>query len=176
VLYPYWQGLSINGFDNIGHILRISLQGDADCSPYHNELLDPNDPDSVALFEKCNAWLGPYQPGHNAPDPSLESAASLREQAGRPARQFAERRGEGQPEAGPLPGQDDASRPQITLPPPVRDLLDGIGRGRDGKVPLVDDILGGLGGGVRDAPDALGGGQQRGGPAPNQLLDFLLAP
>jgi ABC-type transporter Mla subunit MlaD len=180
VLYPYWQGMSINGFDDIGHILRISLQGDADCSPYHNELLDPNDPDSVAVFEKCNAWLGPYQPGHNQTDPSLDNAqaASLREQSNRPARARGERRGEGQPEAGPLPGQDDASRPQLTLPPPVRDLLEGLGPDREGRVPLVDEILGGLDDGLRDAPNALGGQQQgRGGaPAPNQLLDFLLAP
>ena len=181
VLYPYWQGLSINGFDNIGHILRISIQADSDCSPYHNELLDPNDPDSVALFEKCNAWLGPYQPGHNAPDPSLDNAqaASLRSQSNQPAREFAERRGEGQPEAGPLPGQDDASRPQVTLPPQVRDLLEGLQPGRDGRVPLVNDILDGLGGGLRDAPNALDGAPQGpggGSPTPNQLLDFLLAP
>ena len=64
--YPFWQGLSINGFDSIGHILRIGVQASPDCSPYINDA-----PENIpqAKIDACKAWLGPYQPGFNQPDP-----------------------------------------------------------------------------------------------------------
>ena len=166
--YPFWQGLSINGFDSVGHILRIGLQASPDCSPYENA-----HPKSIpqAKVDSCNAWLGPYQPGFNQADPSDPSAAALREAAGKPARELGERRGAGQPEAGPLPGQGDASKPQVTMPPQVEELLERLKPDGRGRIPLVDDLLEGLGGGP-SAPNSGGGGSVN----PEQLLDFLLAP
>ena len=82
------------------------------------------------MFERCNSYLGPNQPGIYSPDPlddgSNPAAARLRSQSGKPASSVGEQRGEGQPEAGPLPGQRDLSKPQIVLPPPVQELLDTL--------------------------------------------------
>ncbi|MBA3299955.1 MAG: hypothetical protein H0U24_07780, partial [Thermoleophilaceae bacterium] len=72
----------------------------------------------------------------------------------------------GQPDAGPLPGQKDISKPQVVLPPAVQKLL--------GELPKLP----------RGTPDKLGkvlegGGPRGAGGAPpnaNQLLDYLLAP
>jgi len=169
--YPFWQGLSINGFDSVGHILRIGLQASPDCSPYINDA-----PQSIpqAKVDACKAWLGPYQPGFNQPDPSAPGSASLRQAAGQPARELGERRTAGQPEAGPLPGQDDASRPQVTLPPQLEELIDRLKPDKKGRVPLVEDLLQGLGNGLQVPAPNSGGGRV---PAdPTQLLDFLLAP
>ena len=169
--YPFWQGLSINGFDSVGHILRVGIQASPECSPYVNDA-----PEDIpqAEIDSCNAWLGPYQPGFNAPDPSEPGAAALREAAGRPARELGERRGRGEPEAGPLPGQGDASQPQVTLPPQLEELLDRLKPDGRGRVPLVEDLVEGLGGGLQGSPGPNSGG----GPPtdPTQLLDFLLAP
>jgi ABC-type transporter Mla subunit MlaD len=61
--YYYWQGLATNAFDRVGHILRISATLDlAACSNYQKTI--------TAETRKCNRWLGPYQPGVNAPDPT----------------------------------------------------------------------------------------------------------
>ena len=72
-----------------------------------------------------------------------------------------ERRGEGQPEAGPLPGQRDLSKPQIVLPPAVQDLLDSMSPQEQRQLE-ADDL------------------QRLGVPTDEQttgqLLDYLLAP
>jgi ABC-type transporter Mla subunit MlaD len=61
--YYYWQALATNAFDPIGHILRISATLDlAACSSYQKTI--------TAETKRCNRWLGPYQPGVNAPDPT----------------------------------------------------------------------------------------------------------
>jgi phospholipid/cholesterol/gamma-HCH transport system substrate-binding protein len=61
--YYYWQALSTNAFDSIGHILRISATLDlGGCSAYFTTI--------TAETRDCQRWLGPYQPGVNAPDPS----------------------------------------------------------------------------------------------------------
>ena len=172
--YTFWQGLSVNLMDSVGHMVRLGLQTSQECSPYENEKLTDIPQDKL---ESCNAWLGPYQPGFNAPDPSLPGAAALRERAGDPASRRGERRGEGEPEAGPLPGQDDASKPQITLPPQVDELLKRLQPGDNGRVPLVDDLLKDLNRGGLGVPGAApNSGPGSGSPSPDQLLDFLLAP
>jgi hypothetical protein len=66
------------------------------------------------------------------------------------------RRGRGQPEAPPLPGQRDISQPQITLPPQIQGLLDSLT-----KTPTVP------------TPPELG---TDGTPDTDTLLDYLLAP
>ena len=133
----------------------------------------------IRRFKRCNSYLGPNQPGIFSPDPlddgSNPSAARLRAESGKPASSVGEQRGEGQPEAGPLPGQPDLSKPQIVLPPGVQELLDGL-TPRERRQ-LDRDDLEELGVPV----DQLGVPvPQVGAPADDQttgqLLDFLLAP
>jgi virulence factor Mce-like protein len=65
--YFYWQALSTNALDDIGHILRVGLTVDAGgCSGYVSNRTSEN----ADTVDKCNQWLGPYQPGVNAPDPT----------------------------------------------------------------------------------------------------------
>src|SRR5919108_2408620 len=126
--YFFWQTLSINMLDNDAHMLRASLTAVPDCIKFRNE--PPKGPQDQKTFERCNSYLGPNQPGIFSPDPlddgSNPNAARLRAESGQPASQVGEQRGEGMPEAGPLPGQPDLSRPQIVLPPRVQDLLDDL--------------------------------------------------
>ena len=148
--YFYWQTLAINGFDPVGHVLRVGVTV-TKCTPFQNlatirqnEATDPN------YLEDCNQWLGPDQPGLTIPDFTAPGGAA------RPTRERGERRAPGEPDAEPLPGQPDISRPQVTLPDGVQRLVDEIGAD-----------LGGLAGG---APRSGGGAD------PTALLDFLLAP
>jgi len=61
--YYYWQALATNPFDSVGHILRVSATLDlGGCSAYFTTITSEN--------RSCNRWLGPYQPGVNAPDPT----------------------------------------------------------------------------------------------------------
>jgi phospholipid/cholesterol/gamma-HCH transport system substrate-binding protein len=169
--YVYWQTLGINGFDRASHFLRIVLL-QTDCSGYQN------DPDE-RLIELCSTGVGPYQPCikarvpglaegpdsliHNGKDLcTLEALDGEGAGVGQPARVantdddtgLSRRRGRGQPEAPPLPGQPDISKPQITLPEQVQDLLDGIT-----KTPTVPE-----------QPEL------ETETAPDTLLDYLLAP
>jgi ABC-type transporter Mla subunit MlaD len=160
--YFFWQTLSLNGFDRFGHILRVSVYADPDCEPYINKREDVED--------KCDQWLGPYQPGINARDFTDGSAPSSRSRqaAERPAARLGERRGEGQPDAGPLPGQRDISRPQVVLPPAVRGLLDVLKPG--GRRPSTPNVPN-----APNVPNPVGGGSG-GGRADTNLLDYLLSP
>ena len=167
--YFFWQGLSINGFDDLSHILRISVvlsEGEEGCSPYENDTPQRN-PALAEKFRQCNQYLGPNQPGVYTPDFTRgANAASIAREAGRPARKVGERRKEGQPDAGPLPGQKDLSKPQITLPPQLKELIDRLPKLPTTGTERLDQLLQG----ERPLPGA--GGQQDA----NQLLDFLLAP
>ena len=173
--YFYWQTLSINMLDDTAHILRASLTAEPHCMEFHNE--PPKTPEDHEMFERCNSYLGPNQPGIYSPDPlddgSNPSAASLRERSGQPASRPGEQRGEGEPEAGPLPGQPDISKPQIALPPDLQQLLDSLSR-RQLRQLDPEDL---------QSPDKLMEELQSiGAPAPaneqttGQLLDYLLAP
>jgi ABC-type transporter Mla subunit MlaD len=168
--YVYWQTLGINGFDQVSHFLRIVLLRN-DCSGYQNAPTEQ-------LIELCSTGVGPYQPCveaqvpgkaegptsliHNGKDlctlEALEgegaavgaaAVANTDDDAG-----LGRRRGRGQPEAPPLPGKPDISKPQITLPPQIQELLDGL---KSPTVPKPPEI------GTDDV-------------APNTLLDYLLAP
>ena len=68
--YFFWQTLSTNSLDDIGHILRLNVDLSG-CSGFIAARKD--DPDS---FDSCRNWLGPHQPGVNAPDPTEGDAAS----------------------------------------------------------------------------------------------------
>jgi ABC-type transporter Mla subunit MlaD len=162
--YLFWQTLSINMFDSTSHMVRLGLQVSADCSNYENRR-PGNDPALQAKFKKCNSWLGPDQPGITTPDPTANTAAArqLRAQNGKPAKKVGERRAAGQPDAGPVPGQRDISKPQVVLPPQVQQLLDKLVP-KPGALPTPQEIQ-------KKVPGA-GLDQQQ----TNQLLDFLLSP
>ena len=167
--YPFWQGLSLNGFDNVGHMLRISITL-GECSPLINKV-DPNSD----LFKHCTQWLGDNLPGITTGDFSDNGSilSKLRREAKTPAKRIGERRSAGQPDAAPLPGQKDISKPQIVLPPKVQKLLDQLkpkpGRGGVPQLPLLDQLQRQLRGG------APGASSPSPGDSANQLLDFLLA-
>ena len=159
--YFFWQTLSINMLDDTAHMLRASLTVTPDCANWRNE--PPKTAEDQSTFKRCNSYLGPNQPGIFSPDPlaSSSSAASLRARSGKPASSVGEQRGEGQPEAGPLPGQPDLSKPQIVLPPGVQQLLDSMTPKERRKLDQNDLQQLGV-----PADDQTGG----------QLLDYLLAP
>ena len=154
--YFYWQTLAINEFDSLSHVLRVLLVVGSECAPYANAEQAKN----KERQEKCNAWLGPYQPGVNAPDPTEDggnSAESTRAKKGE------KRRGAGEPEALPDPGDNDPSKPQVVLPPGLQDIQNDARSQAQGT----------------PASGATGGAGPSSGspqPAPDQLLDFLLAP
>jgi ABC-type transporter Mla subunit MlaD len=151
--YIYYQTLGINQFDDVSHLLRIILVQNA-CAPYSSN-------PTMAEVKNCGSGIGagkgdrPYMPGVFDPDPTEGPAAQAASLSPREnLERFGFRRGAGEPEAPALPGQRDISRPQVTLPPNVEEL--------------VDSLRGDVGSGA--APDP-GGLQQSG-----QLLDFLMAP
>jgi hypothetical protein len=73
--YFYWQTLTTNALDDVGHILRLSVIVN-ECSVYQTN-------PSPALLEDCNGFLGPTQPGVTTPDPTETAPARV---ARRPAR------------------------------------------------------------------------------------------
>jgi hypothetical protein len=155
----YWQTLSINQFDGISHFLRVLGFNDNDCSPYQADARPPSmggTADTDRIRRRCNSYLGPYQPGVTAPDPTQGRVNPKITRT--TAKKIGERRGAGQPEAGPLPGQTDWSVPHPTLPPSVQNLLDSLGGGASPAAPSVP--------GLPDAPRV----------DPTQALDYLLGP
>jgi ABC-type transporter Mla subunit MlaD len=173
--YFFWQTLSINMLDDDAHMLRASLTAVPDCIPFRNE--PPKSEADKDTFKRCNSYLGPNQPGIYSPDPlddgSNPNAARLRAESGQPASRLGEQRGEGMPEAGPLPGQRDLSKPQIVVPPDVQQLLDSLTprqlRQLDpNNLPTNPDEL-------RQELDALGA-PPTSDQSTGQLLDYLLAP
>ncbi|MDQ3933220.1 MAG: MlaD family protein [Actinomycetota bacterium] len=149
--YIYWQTLGINLFDDVSHLLRIILVQNA-CAPYSSN-------PTAEQRRQCGSGIGRYAPGVTDPDPTDGpgggTAAASRLSPEENIRRFGRRRGAGEPEAPPLPGQRDISKPQITLPPNVQEMIDQLRgeRGGDVKNPAQADL------------------EQSG-----QLLDFLLAP
>ena len=171
--YFYWQTLSINMLDDTAHMLRASLTVTPDCAMWRNE--PPKTPADQEVFRRCNSYLGPNQPGIYSPDPlddgANPSAATVRAESGKPPSSLGEQRGEGQPEAGPLPGQPDLSQPQIAVPPQLQDLLDSLTPEQRQELP----------GQLPTNPEQLQQElEQLGAPATDQttgqLLDYLLAP
>ena len=160
--YIYWQTLGINAFDDVSHFLRIVGIID-ECSRYQ-----ANPPASV--IRACNNYLGPYQPGvPNATGPSPSGDLGEADpdptegdrQPGKgvaPLRPGEGPRGAGDPEAPPIPGQPDPSRPQFALPEQVQQTIEAITRPPSSPAP--------------DGSDP----QDGDGPGPERLLDFLMAP
>ena len=75
--YVFNQSMTINGFDQFGHMVRAAIFVD-DCAPYMNGERAKADP---ALAKECNAWLGPNQPGITTPDPSGQAEPAARHRA-----------------------------------------------------------------------------------------------
>ncbi|MDQ6817251.1 MAG: MlaD family protein [Actinomycetota bacterium] len=73
--YAFNQTLAINAYSQFGHLLSVDAFVDVRCAPYAT-------PASVAMglatygssYRQCYSWLGPNQPGVNAPDPSNPGA------------------------------------------------------------------------------------------------------
>ncbi|HEX5896871.1 MAG TPA: MlaD family protein [Thermoleophilaceae bacterium] len=65
----YWQTLSTNALDDVGHVLRLTALVNPLCSGY---AIKPD----AAHIEKCNQFLGPTQPGVTTPDPTAGAAAA----------------------------------------------------------------------------------------------------
>jgi len=150
--YFYFQTLGINLTDELGHLLRIVLIAGGPCAPYS---ASPT-PQEIA---ECKSWLGPHQPGVNAPDTSSGSNASARGSSPAAVRERERQRSAGEPEAPPTPGERDLSKPQITLPEGVRKLVDDLrGTKAPAPVPQTPSVPQG-----QSAPDS-------------GLLDYLLAP
>jgi virulence factor Mce-like protein len=64
----FWQALSTNALDDVGHVLRLSIVVNQ-CSSYQ---VKP----SQALLDQCNQFLGPTQPGVTTPDPTRGSGTT----------------------------------------------------------------------------------------------------
>jgi ABC-type transporter Mla subunit MlaD len=161
--YIYWQTLSINMLNDVGHIVRLGLTvSENKCSQIWNH--PPRDEEEEEIFETCNQWIGPHQPGVNEPDFTIEGAqASSSSDDGADerssSRSTVDRRGPGELEAPPIPGKPDPSVPRVTLPPLVRELIQELA---PEKVP--EDLKER----IPEIPDPQA--------SPETLLDFLLAP
>jgi ABC-type transporter Mla subunit MlaD len=155
--YIYWQTLGINAYDELGHMLRVGLVAGSQCQRY---VARPTE----EIIRNCNSWLGPFQPGVTAPDPtaSPREAAALRRQARRAERgdRPAPEGPGGERATEPLPGRPDLSAPQIVLPDGVQQLVDQLG-----------DLLPRTGDGLPRA-----GSDQSVPSRDGLLLDYLLAP
>jgi virulence factor Mce-like protein len=68
--YFFWQALSTNALDDVGHILRLQVTAEpGGCSEFFGARAGNEE-----TYDACSQWLGPYQPGINAPDPTLGQA------------------------------------------------------------------------------------------------------
>ena len=152
--YVYWQTLAINEFDSLSHVLRVLLVVGSECANYANAEIAKE----KERQEKCNSYLGPYQPGVNAKDPTEDGGNSAKSTR---AAKNEKTRGAGRPEALPDPGDRDPSKPQVVLPPGLQDVQNDARNQAQGTQPAT--------------PGATGPGPSA-QPAPDQLLDFLLAP
>jgi phospholipid/cholesterol/gamma-HCH transport system substrate-binding protein len=120
--YYYWQALATNPFDSIGHILRVQAYL-TDCSSYMNNITEAN--------RECNRWLGPHQPGVNAPDPTEISGEQGEPSAGAAARRTASTTARGTTRAPAEP----ARRGRTPAPP------SGRAPAKEGESELLDYLL-----------------------------------
>jgi phospholipid/cholesterol/gamma-HCH transport system substrate-binding protein len=164
--YLFAQGMTVNGFDQLGHYNRSAVFGDQ-CSPYTDAKTLKSKP---SLIPECASWLGPNQAGITKPDFNVPPRDPQDPYSGgSPSSRAAARTLGGGRDKG-RDGRDEGS--------PSRD--DGAAGGSSG------DGGGGGGGHDRSALERLldeidhqhGGGPP---PAPNApdglpLLDYLLGP
>jgi virulence factor Mce-like protein len=110
----YWQTLSTNALDDVGHVLRLTALVNT-CSPYE---VKP----SKEKIDSCNQFLGPTQPGVTTPDPtrpggSAATAATTASSAPAPSSTAAAPSlglpAPGAPAATPESAPDDAIDPAL---------------------------------------------------------------
>ena len=70
--FPFEQTHALNIFDSRGYLLKLSLLVN-ECSGFTNAESAKRDPGRT---KRCNAWLGPNQPGVTTPDPSPPQRAA----------------------------------------------------------------------------------------------------
>jgi ABC-type transporter Mla subunit MlaD len=141
----YWQTLSINEFDEISHFLRVLAIEHPDCSPYTADARPGGTNPNADAARRCASYLGPFQPGVTAPDPTANGASGASATSNKPVKKRGAPRGRGQAEAPPVKGQPDYSQPHPTLPPSVQQLLDHLnnppgGGGGGNPVPAVPGV------------------------------------
>ncbi len=159
--YIYWQSLALNPYDQLGHLLRITLFVNS-CSAFQTGPVTDANKD---LFSKCNSWLGPTQPGVTTPDPTDNVYAA--NTAKSKSKSKTTKDVPGTPEATvPLPGQSNPSVPHVVLPPAIQQLLDQLPK-LPASAPKLGDVAPSLGGAAGTSTDDK---------SADKLLDFLLAP
>jgi phospholipid/cholesterol/gamma-HCH transport system substrate-binding protein len=119
----YYGANATSTFDEVSHMLRVVQSQATECGHYRT---GSDYAENKGLYERCNAWYGPYQPGITDPDPTEGGPAAVAAAYARDRdpRAHSGPRGAGDPEAPPTPGKPDISKPQIVLPPAVGRLLD----------------------------------------------------
>jgi len=75
--YFYWQTLTTNALDDVGHVLRVQLLQAGSCLTYTTK------PDEEGI-DKCNQFLGPNQPGVTTPDPTAGSVPPASDASAQP--------------------------------------------------------------------------------------------
>ena len=139
--YVFSQSLTINAFDELGYMVRAAVHTDK-CSPYA-DAKRAKDPDQA----ECRAWLGPNQPGVNAPDPSgarrRPAPAAKRERGGpppRPAGRAPRARAAPPPRPAPAPPAPGggAQPPGRARPAARRPAPEGARQGRRRTTPPCD--------------------------------------
>ena len=66
--YFFWQTLSTNALDDLGHVLRPQRVRRSPAPGYFNHREGQE-----AVFDQCRQWLGPNQPGHQPARPHRDS-------------------------------------------------------------------------------------------------------
>ena len=182
--YVYWQTLALNPYDQLGHLLRVTLFANS-CSAFQTGPVNPSNQD---LFAKCNSWLGPTQPGVTTPDPTCPAAhpdwlchhIGENPPSATPASSSKSKTIQvSKPEATkPLPGHDNPSVPQVVLPPGVQQLLNSLPQLPGVKTPDLNQLKNNLPALAGPTTGATGGpgGNDSSSSSDQKLLDFLLSP
>ncbi len=151
--YFFWQALALNGRDDVGHVLKLLGVEDQECVEFYTTRKG-----SEEVFDRCNQFLGPDQPGVTTPDPTggpdpvaaRTSSTAVREDAG--ARSA----------GGPAGSGDELAGEGSGITEGVRELL--------GPAPKA-------GGRTRqERPEPSAPVAPSDAEMPGQLLDYLLGP
>jgi len=77
--YFFWQTLTTNALDDVGHVLRLSIVVNPVCGSYQ---VKP----SQSVIDQCNQFMGPTQPGVTTADPTRSGATAASAPAPAPAK------------------------------------------------------------------------------------------
>ena len=189
--YVYYQTGALNQFDQVGHLLHISLYevGENPCSSYDTGGRDrevpaegggtTSDPGEIA---RCVIWFGPNQPDINEPlglppyDPAACPEGTDAPELCDPNGPSAASRSGGSPEAESLPGTvgPGEQAPEPGAPTPGLPGIEGPGGGGPDLNDLEDllDLPGASGQGL-PGTEGIGANSGSGEQAAEDLLDFL---